>query len=204
MAFLSASEHYLPHSPSAVCLAIKAEWTPLHVSVSTKDLWISEHQIQTFTWTVISIADKEHKHFRILLLRKRSRVRHIQHRCLALILCPPKSGRAALLAPKVLRGFLSRFPGRASPGDQMSVCVWEHTGTTSLWLVLISVINTRETAPPHFQWLQVSGVSYQFKKQGSWGGLGYSSVCVLYHLYLYIPTAIHLSANYASYIYSYI
>lgn len=70
MAFLSASDHCLPHSPYTVCLAIKTEWTSLHVSVFMKDLWISVHQIQTFTWIVIPTADKEHKHFRILLLRK--------------------------------------------------------------------------------------------------------------------------------------
>lgn len=45
---------------------------------------------------------------------ERPMVRHKQYWCQALILCPPKSGRAALLALKVLRGFLSRFPGRAS------------------------------------------------------------------------------------------
>lgn len=91
---------------------------------------------------------------------ERPRVRQKQYWCQALILFPPKSGRAALLALKVLRGFLSRFPGRASPGDQMSVWVWERSGTASLWLVPIPVINTSETAPPHFLWLQVPGANY--------------------------------------------
>lgn len=158
MAFLSASDHCLPHSPSAVCLAIKAEWTPLHVSVSTRVFEFLNIKFKHSLGMWYPLLTKKTNTLEFCF-SERPRVRQKQHWRLALILCPPKSGRAALLALKVLRGFLSRFPGRASPGAQMSDWVWEHTGTTSLWLVLISVINTSETAPPHFQWLQVPGVN---------------------------------------------
>lgn len=160
MAFLSVSDHYLPHSPSAVCLAIEAEWTPLHVSVSTRIFEFLNIKFKHSLGLQYSLLTKKTNALGFCF-SERPRVRQKQHWRLALILCPPKSERAAaLLALKVLRSFLSRFPGRASPGAQMSVWVWEHTGRASLWLILIFVINTSETAPPHFQWLQVPGVNY--------------------------------------------
>lgn len=120
MAFLSASDHCLPHSPSAVCLAIKAD--------GRHSMSLSPRRIFEF----LNIKFRHLLGLSYLLLTKktnalgfcfseRARVRQKQHWRLALILCPPKSGRAALLALKVLRSFLSRFPGRASPGAQMSV-----------------------------------------------------------------------------------